>query len=242
MQPILALETVERFGSVALLDDRRGVSAEVVLPQDRRSSQTLAFEMDALFRRERIEPRDVRLVAVVVGPGSFTGLRVGVTTAKMFAYAVGAAVVGLGTHQVVAEQVAASYKTDETAPRPPEYLTIGVDAQRGEVVAQRWTIGPDSACEPVSEPELIAVSAWWSQAGQHGDILFAGPALERYAAQAPAGVNLVPERFWMPRALVAGRLAARQIAGGMPPDDLWSLVPVYSRLSAAEERAVRVDD
>ncbi|MEX0712672.1 MAG: tRNA (adenosine(37)-N6)-threonylcarbamoyltransferase complex dimerization subunit type 1 TsaB, partial [Pirellulales bacterium] len=89
---ILALETSGKSGSVAVL---RGdvLLAEEPLEPSQRSAQSLAPAMRQLLEAVAWTPRDVQLVAVTLGPGSFTGLRVGVTTAKTFAYAVGAVVV-----------------------------------------------------------------------------------------------------------------------------------------------------
>ena len=71
--------------------------AELSLDHTQRSAQSLAPAIEALLTQVGWLPRDVQLVAVSVGPGSFTGLRVGVTTAKVFAYAVGAEVLGIDT-------------------------------------------------------------------------------------------------------------------------------------------------
>ena len=100
---VLALETSALAGSVALFHgDRLLVQRE--LDSTRRSAQTLAPALAELLAAAGLTPRDVRLVATTVGPGSFTGLRVGVTTAKTFAYAVGAEVLGLNTLEVIAAQ------------------------------------------------------------------------------------------------------------------------------------------
>src|SRR5262245_33492571 len=88
MMRILAIETVGSTGSVAALDER-GVLAELALDSRRRSAQTLVPGMAALVESVGWRSRDVELVAVASGPGSFTGLRIGVTTAKTFAYAIG---------------------------------------------------------------------------------------------------------------------------------------------------------
>ncbi len=232
---ILALETTEKFGSVALLDGRQ-VLADVRLPQDRRSAQTLTVGMDAVLREHSIQPRDVQVVGVVTGPGSFTGLRVGVTAAKLFAYATGAQIVGLRTHEVVAQ---ACWSAGDA----PDYLSVGVDAQRGEVCVkvfvqahctQAGNGGPNAKAA-----ELIPVADWWKQAEEYENIAFTGPALERcvstQAAKTPRNVRLLHESLWMPKASVAGQLAAERFEKRQF-DDMMSLVPVYSRLSAAEEK------
>ena len=63
--------------------------AEQPLDPTRRSAQTLAPAIATLLDAVEWRPADVELVAVATGPGSFTGLRIGVTTAKAFAYAAG---------------------------------------------------------------------------------------------------------------------------------------------------------
>jgi tRNA threonylcarbamoyl adenosine modification protein YeaZ len=70
----------------------------------------------------------INLVVVAVGPGSFTGLRIGVTTAKTLAYAVGAEVIGVNTLAVIASQ----------APRSDTPLWVVIDAQRGELFAAKF--------------------------------------------------------------------------------------------------------
>jgi len=224
---ILALETTEKFGSVALLESDH-VLAETILPKDRRSSQTLHPALQTLFQKTRLTPQEIDYVAVITGPGSFTGLRVGVTAAKVFAYTTGAKVVALDTFQTIA-----------AAMSHPDTISIGVDAQRGEVVSVvlRRT---EEGIEMVKEPMLIAVSDWWKHAELYDNVLFTGPALERWAGKAPPHLALAAESDWLPKASVAGklaavRIAAVRIASGLL-DDVWSLLPIYSRLSAAEEK------
>ena len=218
---ILALETTEKFGSVALLNDTH-VLAEIILPKDRRSSQTLHPAMHSLFETTQIAPAGIDLVAVVAGPGSFTGLRVGVTAAKVFAYSTGAKVVALDTFETIA------FGSADTVCGS---LSVGVDAQRGEVVAAVLRRTDDGHIETVKEPELIPVADWWKHAEQYNDIEFTGPALERWSAKAPSHIALAPECDWFPRASVAGKLALSR-----EYDDVLRLQPIYSRPSAAEER------
>src|SRR5688572_20388398 len=93
-------------GSVAALEGE--LVAEMELDSARRTAQTLVPALDVLLRQVAWKPQDVDLIAVTQGPGSFTGLRIGVTTAKTFAYACGAAIVGVNTLAAIARQVPAS--------------------------------------------------------------------------------------------------------------------------------------
>jgi len=220
---ILALETTEKFGSVALLDGGQ-VLTEIVLPRDQRSSQTLHPAMLSVLGTTQTAPNEIGVVAVVAGPGSFTGLRIGVAAAKVFAYAVGAKVIALDTFQTVASAM----------PLRAGAISVGVDAQRGEVVAAVLRQMEGGRVELVREPELMPVADWWRHAQQYDDVLFTGPALERWHEKAPR-VTLAPECNWFPKASQAGKLAAERIASEQF-DDVWALLPIYSRLSAAEER------
>ena len=219
---LLALETTEKFGSAALLDGDQ-VLAEAVLPKDRRSSQTLHPALHSLFETAQVAPTSIDVVAVVTGPGSFTGLRVGVTAAKVFAYAIGAKVVALDTFQTVAFAM------------PLGIMTVGVDAQRGEVIAAVLRQTEEGRTETIRKPELIAVADWWKHAEQYGNVVFSGPALERWRDKVPPNLVLAKESDWFPRASAAGKLAAQRISSE-PWENVWTLLPIYSRLSAAEEK------
>lgn len=255
MDIILALETTEKYGSVALLDGRT-LLEEVILPRDKRSAQSLTSTVDAILRKHAVEPKDVAVVAVVIGPGSFTGLRVGVTAAKMFAWATGAEIVWARTDSVVAEGFLLSQMPGLLAgetDRPfhilpqnelPPYLSVGVDAQRGEVCASVFkleSVGRHMQYRGLTGSELIPVSDWWKQAERWENLCFSGPALERYAIKAPKTIRLADESLWMPRASVLGNEAAQHLEHQVFTEDYLSLVPFYSRLSAAEERRSAID-
>ena len=85
---ILLIETSGSAGSVALADET-GLLAEETLPAARKQARDLAPKLQSLLRSQSWNARSVDLVLVDVGPGSYTGLRVGLTTAKSFCYAVG---------------------------------------------------------------------------------------------------------------------------------------------------------
>src|SRR5215207_4396837 len=121
---ILAIETVDKTGSVAALVDGL-VQAELELDPTRRSAQTLVPGIAALLNQAGWKPHEVELVAVTTGPGSFTGLRIGVTTAKTFAYATGCQVLGVHSMLAIGWRV----------PSDAEHFSALIDAQRNEVFA-----------------------------------------------------------------------------------------------------------
>jgi tRNA threonylcarbamoyladenosine biosynthesis protein TsaB len=169
------------------------------------------------------------LVAVPTGPGSFTGLRIGVTMAKTFAYAVGAQVMGVNTLEVIASQ----------APPGIAPLWTVMDAQRQELFAAKFaTPDPAQPLKIASETQIMTQATWLAALNQ-GDRI-SGPGLQRLAAPLPADVVTVDETYWQPQAPTVGQLAWQQFEQGRR-DDLWKLVPIYYRQSAAEEKAVKTN-
>ena len=211
------------IASVAAASDGQFL-AELRLNPQQRSAAALAPGLQELLKNVGWRPRDVQLVAVTIGPGSFTGLRVGVTTAKTFAYAVGAEILGVDTLQTIAAGVPAGVPA----------LAVAMDAQRGDVVAQPFCRDATAWFQPAGPQELLAIDAWLG--GLTPGTAAAGPVLEKLAGRLPQGVLAVDAEYWHPRAACVARLAHFLYASGRR-DDLWTLAPRYSRRSAAEEKA-----
>jgi tRNA threonylcarbamoyl adenosine modification protein YeaZ len=147
---ILALETTDKIGSVAAIADGNPL-AELILDRRQRSAQSLLPAVDSLLRQVGWRPADVQLVGVSIGPGSFTGLRVGVTAAKVFAYAVGAEVLGINTSEAIAANCADT---------PCNEVSVVVDAQRGELVVQSFVRQADGSFAPAGAEELLDADVW----------------------------------------------------------------------------------
>lgn len=219
---LLAIETSDLVGSLAAFDGAN-LLAERDLPRNQGSAQSLAPALRDLLREVGWPPDQLEVVAVTVGPGSFTGLRVGVTTAKVLAYSTRAEVLGIDTLEAIA------------AGCPPEidHLAVAMDAQRGQVVAGTFRRDPDGWLAASGPWQLADLEPWL--AALPAGISLAGPVLSRVSQSLPDGVRLVDPRHWSPKAASVGRVAARRYAAG-ERGDLWTLVPRYYRRSAAEER------
>lgn len=218
---ILALETSGLAGGVALLDG--GVlSADRTLAVGQRSAQSLAPAIADLLASAAVFPHQIELVAVTIGPGSFTGLRVGVATAKMFAYAIGAAVVGIDTLDVLARQ----------APLEGRRLWTLIDAHRGELFAATFARSAEGWRR--DGPNQILSREEWLVRLETGD-LATGPVVARIRSELPAGVAAVDALRSTPQASVVGLLGYEAFCTGHR-DDPAALTPNYGRLSAAEEK------
>lgn len=217
----LALETSGNSASVAVFDGDRLLATGESHPQVRTAAGLVPLVRDVLGRAG-VSLRDVRLIALPVGPGSFTGLRVGVTTVKTLAYALGCDVLGLDTLEVIAAQ----------SPPNVSKLWAVVDAQRQQLFARQF-VKRDDVWFPSGEAEIIDNEAFLRNLAA-GDVV-AGPGLKRVVAQMPPGVTIIDESHWTPRAETVGHLAWVKYQAG-ERGDLWQLVPQYFRPSAAEEK------
>ena len=83
---VLAIDTATKIGSVSLFDDKIGVIGELNLYVKVNHSAVIMEMIDNLFKMTKLSIKDVDRVAVTVGPGSFTGIRIGVAVAKGLCY------------------------------------------------------------------------------------------------------------------------------------------------------------
>ncbi len=221
----MALETSGNSASVAVFDDDRLLAAGQTDPQVRTAAGLVPLVRDVLARTPHTLP-DVKLISLPIGPGSFTGLRVGVTTAKTLAYAMNCDVLGLDTLEVIAAQA------------PPEVhrLWAVVDAQRQQLFVRRFAhdLAGDALPWLAQNDAVIVDNATFLSQLAAGDVV-SGPGLKRIASSLPAAARLLDESLWQPQAETVGRLAFAKYQAG-ERGDLWQLLPLYFRPSAAEEK------
>lgn len=235
---ILALETSTRQATVAALEDNR-LLGQTELDPAQRTAQAFAPAIARQLLAVGWRACEVQLIVVSQGPGSFTGLRVGVTAAKTLAYAVRAEVLGVNTLQVIADQ----------SPAAVERLDVVTDAQRRQLFVAHFRRRGE-ALEMVGDVQIVNNDAWLeslAMAEESGETSretgdgeaarrwVSGVGLARLRADLPDGVSVVAEQCWSPQASTLGRVGYRQYARGRR-DDLWKLVPHYYRQSAAEEK------
>jgi tRNA threonylcarbamoyladenosine biosynthesis protein TsaB len=218
---ILALETSGQAGSVAAAEGPRLIGERALDPHQR-SARSLAPGIRALLTAIGWRIKDIELIAVTVGPGSFTGLRVGIATAKTLTYALDARCVGLNTLEVIAAQCRGDFQR----------LSVVIDAQRGQVFSARFE-HDQPGWRMVAGPNVVDAVRWLQELDSA--VAVSGPALAKLAKKMPAGVVVTAECDWHPRAATVAALAwGRHLAGVY--DDVWKLTPLYLRKSAAEEK------
>ena len=218
---VLAIEAAALPGSIALLESTR-VLAYQTLSTSQRTSQQFAVVMQGLLQREQRAPRSIGLVAACSGPGSFTGLRIGITAAKTFAYATGAEVMAVNTLELLACQLDVMGQ-----------IVAVLDAQRGQVFSAIF-VKNDEGIQVVEPTAIHDVDQWLG--GLRAQQTVTGPGLKPLLGRLPDRVLVAGTEFWQPRADVLGKFALAKYQRG-ERQDLWKLRPNYYRQSAAEEKA-----
>ena len=220
---LLTIQTATPAGSVALTVGDRLVG-ELFLDTRRPHGTWLLAACRQLLEAAGMKPGELDAFGVTIGPGSFTGLRVGLATVKGLALSTGRPIAGVSTLQTLALQ----------APCAAYPVCALLDARKGEVYAAtyRWVgglpqrIGP----EQVLPPERLL-------AGVTGPTLFVGDGAMAYRTlivrELAERAHFLPGAFAPPRAAHAALLAARIVsAGEAVPATVIN--PVYIRPSEAE--------
>ncbi len=165
---ILALECATKTIGVALLEGE-DVLAEIYLGFDRHHAEILLPAIDRLFSLSGLTPGHVDLLACTVGPGSFTGLRIGVSTVKGLALATGKPVAGVSTLEVLAMNAVPF----------PQLICPMLDARKGQVYTGLYRLGPDGLPSPV-RPEILTDAAQFLRELDQEEIIFVGEGAIRY--------------------------------------------------------------
>jgi tRNA threonylcarbamoyladenosine biosynthesis protein TsaB len=222
---VVAIDTSSADGSVAAVEGGRETVER--LPVANEHARDLAAAVVAVVGRAGWTLDAVSCIAVVRGPGSFTGLRVGVTTAKTLAWAIPTRLVGVSAVEGIARQVRRTAR-----PLCSGGLGIAFDAGRGEVHACTARFDGDAV---VASPGSLVLADAWIDSLPAGSVV-AGPALVRLRAAVARRADLViaPEEAWLPFAPAVAEAAVFR-ARADRFDDPHSLVPEYMRPSYAEE-------
>lgn len=220
---------VETSALTALALRRDGQTLmERQLDQSRqRHAQTLVFETQLMLREAGLSPQDIELVAVSHGPGSFTGLRVGVVFAKTLAFATGCQLAAVDTLQAVAQAAA-----DDLA----DVLAV-CDAQREQLFVGHYHRNSSGWLERLADIAIVDNAAFLESLKVHTSPHQAvtGSGLHKLRSLLPDTCRICPEADWQPKASLIAALGERQAEAGLLAD-AFALEPFYLRLSSAEEK------
>ncbi|MFO0805581.1 MAG: tRNA (adenosine(37)-N6)-threonylcarbamoyltransferase complex dimerization subunit type 1 TsaB [Gemmataceae bacterium] len=206
----LLIETSGRTGRAGLARNGEVIRTRT-LAETRRLARDLAPSIAEMLNEERLEPRDVAGVMVSVGPGSYTGLRVGIASAKAFAYATGCPLIAVPTFSAISQEV----------PDLACETWVIADALQGLVYLQRYR-----HAKPLDALRIAAASEALAAVPAH--VWLAGPGLATFKLN---DAGLVPEPS------LEGVLRAGSGIGPASRETLFALEPLYLRGSSAEEKA-----
>ena len=223
---ILAIDTSTAVMGIALLDEEK-VYSEMTTNVKRNHSIRLMPTIELLFQEVNWSPEEIDLIAVAKGPGSYTGVRIGVTTAKAFAWSLHKPIVGISTLEAMA------YQNKEFQ----GYISPIIDARRGQVYSGLYKNEPQN-WQTVVEDRIILLSDWITMIKEKQEpVLFVGDDLKihsDYIRQNIGNLANQSESFsHFPRASVIGRLAIEEIAQGRS-ENAYDFVPEYLQLAEAE--------
>lgn len=220
----LAIDTATKVCSIALCRDEE-VLAEYAINMGMTHSEGLLPQIEQLLQRCKIEKKDIDLLAVSMGPGSFTGLRIGLATAEAMAYSWHCCLHGVNTLEALAYNI------------PIEGIVLSpvLDAQKGNYyqALYKWEKGQLvqlGDIEVVNKERLLErISLLGSE-----KTLLLGECAKLAKMELPEHIALAPQTMRMPK---GGSVALAAVNKFDPEQDkkIFGLEPYYIRRSEAEE-------
>ena len=224
MPRALAIETSGRIGSVALIDEN-GAIEEREFPHGLQHAAGLIPLIDQLCTQRGWKPTELQEVYVSAGPGSFTGLRIGITLAKTLAFTTGAKLVAVPTMRVLVTN----------APSEAQHVIIVLDAKRDQIftarfqrIEQRWVE------QEVAHVDTLAAMLIRSPRPIH----LVGEGILFHQQHIPSGADdivITKPEAWRARASVLAQIGAEMAQAGAFVDP-YLLEPIYIRPPEAQEK------
>lgn len=215
---ILALDTATDKGSLALVEGET-LLVEHSLESAGTYLSRLLPGVAAAFAAAGRDPGDLGAIGVSVGPGNFTGLRIGCATAKALAWSLGCPLVPVPTMEALAAQ----------CPFQTQPIGVILDAKRGEVF---WSVYRCPADRPQVEAEPVRLPLAELARRLTPPLVLTGPGVEILAAfiqdQFMDGITLAPPKRRYPRAATIARLALSRLEQGLTASP-QQLAPTYLR-------------
>jgi tRNA threonylcarbamoyladenosine biosynthesis protein TsaB len=223
---ILAIDTSAKSAGIALLRDG-DILSEILVNLDVNHSVVLLPALDDLLKLSRIEPGEIDLFACTMGPGSFTGLRVGASTVKGLALATGRPIAGVSTLEALACNIMC----------PGISVCPMLDARKDQVYTALYRTGQDYTLKVIETERVTDVGEFLRPID--GEVIFVGDGAVKYAGLIS---EALPGRSYFAsgchqhvRAAFVGVLGRKKYLEGDVLDAV-SFAPVYLRASEAETR------
>ena len=223
---VLGIETTGPVGSVAVMNEK-GTIAIRRTSEKMSHLRELTYMMEEVMDEMYIKPSNLDLISVSVGPGSFTGVRIGVTTARTLSQALGAPCKGVSSLEIFKEKTAAGsdYYTGKGA-------AIIYNARRGQVYGAVYGIGGEELLKP--GPYMLEDVTEIVKAEGPDDFIFYGDGVDAYKDRLD-GFLISGEEDKYPDASMVARLG-RKLFDEFGGDNYETILPDYMRLAEAEQK------
>jgi tRNA threonylcarbamoyladenosine biosynthesis protein TsaB len=227
---ILAVDTALASCSAALFDDQNDrVLAERFTPMTRGHAETIAPMVRDVMRDSGLSFATLDRIAVTIGPGTFTGLRIGLSFARGLALALKVPVVGVTTLKALAANVTSN--PDEIP------IVVAIDAKRGNIFIQTFASG----LQQLDEPRLCAVAEAALNIAT-GQYLLVGSGSDALIATCCRSAQLIKaEASDFVTAGTVAKLAAGDNPPAAPPQPLY-LKPPYAKLPGDPQPTVTIGE
>ncbi|MEH7384532.1 tRNA (adenosine(37)-N6)-threonylcarbamoyltransferase complex dimerization subunit type 1 TsaB [Bacillus sp. JJ1521] len=219
---VLAIDTSNYVLGVAIVDEEK-VIGEVITNLPKNHSVRVMPAIEQLMKECGIKPKELNKIVVAMGPGSYTGVRIGVTIAKTLAWSLQIPLVGVSSLEVVAAN--GRYFNG--------YISPLFDARRGQVYTGLYQY-EDNTLTCVEEDKIILLSDWLEELKKkETPVLFIGNDLvihkEKIETDLDQLAYVAPYTDWNPRPSELAELGLKK-----EPVDVHTFVPNYIRLAEAE--------
>jgi len=222
---ILVLETSSRQGSAALATGA-GIVASARLPGLKRHAGELLPAVEAMLREHDWPADSVTDVFLSIGPGSFTGLRVGVTVARTLAWSVGVKIVAVPTLDSLALN---ALQADPV----PRHLAVILDAKQSRVFAAAFELTAGT-CRKIIDAHMADPGEVLGRCPRPLAVLGEGIPYHRQAIES-SGATVLPESLWWPSAANVYAVGLQMAEAGQYTP-AGGLLPLYIRRPEAEEK------
>ncbi|MFL2104621.1 tRNA (adenosine(37)-N6)-threonylcarbamoyltransferase complex dimerization subunit type 1 TsaB [Desemzia sp. FAM 23991] len=220
---LLAIDTSNQAMSIAVMENETLIG-ELTTNLKRNHSERLMPAIDALMKELSLEIQEIDRVAVAKGPGSYTGLRIGVTTAKTLAWTLNIELTGISSLKVLAANV---NPTDQ-------YIVPVMDARRGNIYTGLYQYQKGVLVE--AEPNTHISADKWAEylSRKEGQFILVGEDyskhLETFEKQLMGRVSIASPQQQVPKASVLGILSLASEV-----EEVHTFTPDYLKLAEAEE-------
>ena len=218
---IIGLDTTSQSGSVSLINENK-ILGECLFNVGPRHSENVVSSLEWLLDTLNIEKKNIEAVAVSIGPGSFTSVRVGVTIAKSLAYSMKIKIVGVSSLEVLAMNI----------PQTEKNICAMLDAKREEVYSAVYKYSNNVLTMTRGE-KAESVEILLSDINEPTVFVGDGSVIYKEELKNNKNAVLVSDNFNIVRSSNCALLGGVKLSNGYS-DDVMGLVPNYLRKTDVE--------